>query len=320
MLNKEKRITDLKSEINCLAQEFRDNPNYFDTEFVCKAYQSYGLDVYPNPKNLEIISVITKALEDKTALSVIRIGDGEMNLLALDAYPKTPLLNRASAQEIIAMMEDSFILTPFYEVILRDLLFASILHADIIGVLGVYRINPNHNIEDKIKHLLLSKSQRGASGHFRGVDFMLNMGKLNKLQNKIISSAFLYLSILDNLETIFSKTSKVFLITKNREIFLKLKKHYLNIEFILIEVGETKAEDLSETPNFLFELYDKLPSNMSGSLTLIGAGVWAEIYAMWIKHKGGVAVDIGSGFDLLDGKITRLFHRRLKEDAHQYKL
>ncbi|CAA6822543.1 MAG: Unknown protein [uncultured Sulfurovum sp.] len=319
-MDKDIKINSVKSEIDYLAQEFRDNPNYFDTKFVCEAYQSCGLDVYPNPKSLELISSITKALKDKTAFSVIRIGDGEMNLLALDAYPKTPLINKASAKEIVAMMEDCFILTPLYETILRDLLFSSILQADIIGVLGVYRINPNHNIEDKIKRLLVSKSQRGTSGHIRGVEFMLNMGKAKQLENKIITSAFLYLSILDNLETIFTETSKVFLITKNKKVFLKLQKRYTNIKFIYLQIGNSNKEDLSETPHFLFELYNQLPQDMSDSLTLIGAGVWAEIYAMWIKQKGGVAVDIGSGFDLLNGESTRIFHHRLKEDTLKYKL
>lgn len=187
-MNKNRETENLKREIDYLAQEFRNNPNYFDTKFVCEAYESYGLNVYANPKNLQIISCITKALKDKTPFSVIRIGDGEMNLLTLDAYPQTPFINRASAKEIVTMMEDQFILTPPYETILRDLLFSSILQADIVGVLGVYRINSEHNIEDKIKHLLSSKSQRGQSGHLRGVEFMLNMGKKKQLQTKRPSS------------------------------------------------------------------------------------------------------------------------------------
>lgn len=106
----------------------------------------------------------------------------------------------------------------------------------------------------------------------------------------------------------------------NKKIYLKLQRHYANIKFIYLQIGNNNREDLSETPDFLFELYNQLPQDMSNSLTLIGAGVWAEIYAMWIKQKGGVAIDIGSGFDLLNGESTRLFHRRLKEDALKYTL
>lgn len=50
---------------------------------------------------------------------------------------------------------------------------------------------------------------------------------------------------------------------------------------------------------------------MRGALCLVGAGFWSEIYCAWIKQRGGVAVDIGSGFNLLDGGAPRPIHKAL---------
>ena len=67
--------------------------------------------------------------------------------------------------------------------------------------------------------------------------------------------------------------------------------------------------DASALPDFLLDVEDRLPADMQGCLCLVGAGVWSEIYCTWVKRRGGVGVDIGSGFDLLAGKVTRPFHR-----------
>ncbi|WP_324281903.1 hypothetical protein VKI21_17545 [Cyanobacterium aponinum UTEX 3222] len=93
-------------------------------------------------------------------------------------------------------------------------------------------------------------------------------------------------------------------------------KKYPNINFEYIEVG--KWENLlSQYPSFLLSVYSMLPKNMKGTLSLIGAGPWSEIYCTWIKKKGEVAVDIGSGFDLLDGDLTRPIHHLIETDKKQ---
>jgi hypothetical protein len=90
---------------------------------------------------------------------------------------------------------------------------------------------------------------------------------------------------------------------------LKIKYPYVDFEYI--PVGDTV--DRSNRPTFLFKIFAALPQDMSGCLCLIGAGPWAEIYCTWVKQRGGVALDIGSGFDLLDGKLLRPIHKLLDQ-------
>ena len=52
-------------------------------------------------------------------------------------------------------------------------------------------------------------------------------------------------------------------------------------------------------------------SILGGTLTLIGAGPWAEIYCDEVKKRGGVAIDIGSGFDILSGHFSRPVHGKV---------
>ena len=79
-------------------------------------------------------------------------------------------------------------------------------------------------------------------------------------------------------------------------------------------------ERFPKTPDFLSTVASELPRDMRGACCLAGAGPWAEIYCSWIKQRG-VAVDLGSGFDLLAGQATRPGHRRLGWDkANPYAL
>jgi hypothetical protein len=68
---------------------------------------------------------------------------------------------------------------------------------------------------------------------------------------------------------------------------------------------------LPPSPDFLAEVASQLPQDLRGWCCLIGAGPWAEIYCSWAKQRGGVAVDIGSGFDLLAGTPSRPAHTAL---------
>ena len=69
---------------------------------------------------------------------------------------------------------------------------------------------------------------------------------------------------------------------------------------------------LPRMPNFLASFEKMLRHDLAGSLVLVGAGPWAEFYCTVAKQRGAVAVDIGSGFDLLSGRNTRPFHRLLR--------
>lgn len=300
-----------QSEFDEFSQSVQSHPEYLDTEYVIDKYRQYGLDSIPDPFGAEIMSPIKQALSTGKPLSVIRIGDGETNLLSYGAYPETPFLNHAVVKQIIAMQKDHFKVDPFWMIILRDLMMGALLQADIIGVIGLWRLDIP-STEDIVQRFL--KDNRGICGHWRAVDFMLSLAGRGVLRNKTLASAHLYFSVVENLQDILLLTDKVFIISNREQVVEKLTKRYPSVDFECIAVGTSTNGSLPDKPDFLFSTHAALPVDMSGSLSLLGAGPWTEIYCAWIKQRGGVAVDIGSGFDLLDGELTRPIHRMLGSD------
>jgi hypothetical protein len=66
--------------------------------------------------------------------------------------------------------------------------------------------------------------------------------------------------------------------------------------------------DPSEEPHFpnAFErLRSELDVRAPGEIFLVGAGYLGKIYCGWVKERGGIAIDIGSVFDLWAGEATR---------------
>ena len=82
---------------------------------------------------------------------------------------------------------------------------------------------------------------------------------------------------------------------------------FANVAFELIPVGSLRpaqpsSQDTDRELSFLGSTFRQIPGNMAGTLCLVGAGMWAELYWTWIRRRGGVAVDIGSGMVLLAGQ------------------
>ena len=74
-------------------------------------------------------------------------------------------------------------------------------------------------------------------------------------------------------------------------------------------------------PTFLANIDAAIPAEAPGCLYLVGAGPWAELYCSWIRQRGGIGIDVGSGLDLLAGARTRPVHRELGVDKlREYKL
>jgi hypothetical protein len=152
---------------------------------------------------------------------------------------------------------------------------------------------------------------------------MLRLAHENRLNGKTIASAHVYFSIVKHLSAILPYAKRIFLISDRKSVFEKMTRTYSALQFEYIEVGNTRTQchPLPDQPVFLQNIYAALPDDKRGCLCLTGAGPWAEIYCTWVKQRGGVGVDIGSGFDLLDGASTRPVHKRIAgKELARYRL
>jgi hypothetical protein len=314
------------AEVALAVADVLARPQCLDPREVAAIYRHQGLSVIPDPSAIAISEQVIRALQGQQPLSAIRIGDGEANLLTHQAYA-TPNLNSDVGKLILSMQNDSLEATEIWLKRLARIMHRSILEADIVGVRGLWlsKGDPFQKQEARAYgeqiRTASSTELRGLMGVWRATDYLLQLGQEGVLQNKLICSAHFYLSILANLERILAHTSCVYLITERSDLLPLFARRFPGIDFQLIPVGnlrgaQTSGQDRSRQLAFLGSTFRRIPRTMAGTLSLVGAGVWAELYCTWIRRRGGVGVDIGSGMDLLAGQCTRPVHRNwgLHED------
>lgn len=198
--------------------------------------------------------------------------------------------------------------------ILQEMMLSSILQADMVGVMGPWRFRHMSTMEwvDRtLKRFLSDGDLRGQVGQFRGVQAIMRLASQGILKGKILASAHFYFSVLYHLNQLLNSAKKIIVVTNNKNAFDILGERYPSRSMTMIPVGIPPRGEgvLSVKPDFLQKVRAALPENLRGCLCIVGAGIWAEIYCSWIKQRGGVAVDFGSGFDLLTGRMTRPVHR-----------
>lgn len=296
--------TELKIFLNLI----KKHPNFFDEYFLIKTYKNKSKKLISDPFSKKIIKCIIKNIKNNIPMSVIRMGDGEMNLLTYTKYPLLPELSLLTAEESVRKRQHSFITNKSWLYTFEQMMFTAVKEADILGVLGLWR--PNKLTAEEFS-LTITKNIRGRWGQWTGIDYINKLCQSNIFTHKTIVSAHLYFSIIQHLDIIIKAVNTIYLITNQYSVLKKLKTLFPKNHFILIQEPVSKRPLATYEPLFLYNVMLKLPDDMSGSLTLIGAGPWSEFYCTWIKRRNGVAVDIGSGFDLLLGKKLRPVHEKI---------
>jgi len=306
------------SEIAIIEKFIRSNFHNHDIDLVRSQYEGRARQLYVDAFGEGLLEPVKAALIERRGFSAVRIGDGEANFLALGAYEGTANIDRHAFAKSIANQQDCFRVTETWMLILRELMQHAVASADIVGVLGLWR--PPSAIGAPKPEAVITRLRgdlRGIPGHVRGIDLMLRWARQGRFQSQVVAPAHFYFSVLAHLDALIALTKTVFCITNQTPVVEALCRKFPACAFVCIPVGTwCKATGgATAEPGFLTEVEAQLPSDMSGSLCLIGAGVWAEFYCTWVKTRGGVAVDIGSGFDLMAGRGNRPIHRMLPKDV-----
>ncbi len=277
---------------------------FFDPARMIREYDRHPKrDFITDPFDIAVVIPVRQALDERRPLSVVRIGDGEISLLAYGAYADTPLINRFLADAAIRNGGQIRKQNHLWYTVLSDLMMYAVTQADVVGVVGTWR--PVPQFWDKPMRI----------GAFRAMHFMLHLMSREVLRDKIVMPHHLYFSVLRHLDILLKSGQTVFVLSNRHGVTEKLRRKYGGVKFIHVDVDAGKsAGSETDSLDFLMSVHSDLPSDMEGTLSLVGAGQWAEIYCTWIKDRGGVAIDVGSGLDLLDGEVTRPVHRRLGND------
>ena len=308
-----------------LSQLHQASLNYPSITNIERTYHSHCRRVIPDRTAGEITDILIDSLNQQQPLSAIRIGDGEGNLLTYKQYPGTPELDRYCADTIIALQEDKFNTTDASLVRLQQWLYDAVMGADIIGVRGVdwrSRLAEASRESPQERREKFDSDTRGNHGLMRSEDYMLRLATHNLLNDKVITSAHLYFGVLRNIRRLLAAAPRIVVISIRPQLPAILAELAPHASLFMIPVGsdaspqgECQAQaQPRESPDFLEETMQRisqLGAVMQGALCLIGAGPWSELYCGAAKRWGAVAVDLGSGLDLLCGYQTRPVHRNV---------
>ena len=303
-------------EIKAFIELVKADPGYLDPQYMRDAYRAMGVEIIPDAFDRAVAQKIDSALTREKPFSVVRIGDGEANILAFGDNLSTPYLDRHAFENTVTKQADTFQINEMWMLILRDLLANAVYAADVVGVLGVWIPNDKPASTDKVIRYF-TQSHGPMAGQWRGREFMLRWARAGSLQTKTLASAHLYFGILTYLDRLITNARKVVCISNRERAIRALREKHPDREFLTLPAGQT-AGNLGQsrsTPDFLLRTENALPKDLRGCLCLVGAGPWAEIYCTWIKQRGGVGIDLGSGFDLLEGEVTRVMHRALPKEV-----
>ena len=270
-----------------------------------------GYQPQPDPFSEQIVEPIVQALREARPMSAIRMGDGEANALTWQRYPALGLAADYFGDASMAQQGDRCALNPALRLELRDAMEAAIGQADLIGLPGLWRPRP-YGLEEVLT--LLTHEPRGVSGQVLGIAWFLHLAEQGQLRHGQLVSAHLYFGVMRYLDRLLGATDQVICLTNRERVVQQLAGRKKGLRVDWVQVGHRPdSPDL----RFMEDTLAGLPARLDGVLCLVGSGPWSEIYCTNIKARGGVAVDLGSGFDLLDGKQTRPVHQQISADHWQ---
>lgn len=306
-----------QEEIERFLAAYRDGFDLFHVAHVMGRYDACGQPYFPDPFGDDVAELILDALERRAPFSAVRIADGETALLGYGRYPGTPALDRYAAHASIMMRFDRFLADEMWFSVLRDLMDLSVRSADVVGVCGLWRAGFDHDNTPELRIRQFHDQPRGMTGHWRAVDMLLRRAERGEAKGQVYASAHFYFGLARQIDRLVDAAERTLLITNKPYVTQMLRERHPARRIDMIAVGEKRqaSDALATRPDFLARTEAALPDDLTGCLCLVGAGVWAEIYCTWIRARGGVAVDLGSGFDLMAGTLTRPVHRWVGEEV-----
>ena len=188
-------------EIDRFWNQVNNRPEYFDPDYVVRAYRKSGLEVMPEPFDVTLIEPIIRALQNKTPFSVVRIGEGEANVLSWRAYAGMLNLDRHSIIINANWLEDTFRITDVWLSVMRDMMMNSVLEADMIGCRSLTNTIQHFRSAEDLKERTRN-DLRGCCRYFSSRRLYVTSGKneISKWKIYMFSTlVFQYLGTFENI-------------------------------------------------------------------------------------------------------------------------
>jgi hypothetical protein len=239
----------------------------------------------------ETYDVIKDALKNKSRLSVMRVGDGESVMLSPDN------VDWKDVYEIISRSHLGYVVDRDDGNRIKDIIVNSVVNADVLGV------SPTKNYQ---KSVYWEEQPRIINEIFKNNNVDVNKVKL---QTTNLHFNLLKYGYIDK---ILSELSHVVIIS-SRDIQAVLYKKYPNLKNIeqhtipmQFRFDNSPQENRKFFPDVYNDIIEKIKSqDRTGQVLLFGSGFVGKGFGSCFKNSGGIAVDLGSVFDMWAGKRTR---------------
>jgi hypothetical protein len=268
--------------------------------------RSAGLITEP-PHSLDtLLRLVQQRLSTNQSFSMIRVGNGEGNAYGMtlplnhDAMFATFCTEFNSQNHLGIGIEEAQIFS--------SRVIAAIDNADMIGFRS-FRFDENALIE---RHIANGNAY-AALGITYARQYLCDRLKAGRIQSKLITSAWIHLDLLSRFDELLAISSKVIVITGRNELHEGFAARLGDrlAAFLSVPVQGFVPESLAASHyGYRFEeICDFLQQDLAGHMILIGAGLFGKIYCDLAARHGGVALDLGSMFDVLCGYNTRPVHK-----------
>jgi hypothetical protein len=256
--------------------------------------------------------VARKALQSLATLTpfmMIRIGDGEANLLRFaerEGSFETKWINN-----LFELHDNQHLSIEDSRTIARELR-ESIAAADVLGLRPLCPAPIDQHL-NAIAQTIEGGDIRGALGMIEAFSQADRAVRNHAYQHVVLTSAWVHLTLLEHLDKLLDGAQRVIVITGRQELarLFRDKLHARLAAFLTIPL-QASDQDLPARsfhyPDRYRQIIDALAGDLHGTLVLVGAGIFGKKYCAVAKQHGAVALDLGSAFDILAGKRTRPVH------------
>ena len=263
-------------------------------------------DVFVGDKSgNKLYNLLKEKIESNTPASLVRLGDGEGNIL-FSAIGKWPNLSEYCLKKISQIcFGDQRVLTEHAD-FFAEVLVNAVKNADVVGGPERGSISRSFNTPLELLDTRGMVGMRGVYDYFSDSSLWASSNFSNTVWSSTWYSRALlpyYARLLQDLPfcgfiSCYPEMASVFSSTYNIP-----KTQSINVPMQASIAG--KPENNCHYPDAYQSILDSINPPFEGAVYIVAAGMLAKSYATVVKARGGIAIDVGSIADVWMGTASR---------------
>jgi hypothetical protein len=257
-----------------------------------------------------LATLLKDHLNDGKPASLLRVGDGEGNALALTRDPFHPIylnaFNDKFCNQVGILEEDEARM-----LCLR--VRQAFNSADTLGFRSIDPLLPEIEI---ISNALMKGRNYAAVGILYAREFLQDQLLQGRFGNKTLTSAWVHLALIPYIVDIMDAASAVIVVSGRAALKPNFESRLGTRlrSFISVPPEDPGLDQGLHYRETFACVLDALSTDLRGTLVLVGAGLLGKLYCERATQNGAVALDLGSAFDVLAGIRTRPVHMHFNVD------